>query len=88
MPKSIHQAPYQLLCATLVKERKAIGMSQYQLAERLNKPQSFVAKIERHERRLDVIEFLEIANALQIDPCEIIRLIMATYPYFSETNHS
>jgi transcriptional regulator with XRE-family HTH domain len=62
----------------LVARRKSLGVSQYELAKRLNKPQSFVAKIERYERRIDVIEFLKIAEALEIDPCEVIRSIQAS----------
>ena len=49
------------------------GMSQAALAERLRRPQSFVAKYENGERRLDVIEFLEIARLLEADPHTIIR---------------
>lgn len=78
MPKSIHQQSYRFLCSLLVRQRKSLGLSQYELARRLNKPQSFVAKIERYERRLDVIEFLDISNALEADPCELL-LAVQTY---------
>ena len=40
---------------------------------RLNRPQSFVAKYETGERRIDVVEFLEIAEAVGFDPSELIR---------------
>jgi transcriptional regulator with XRE-family HTH domain len=50
-------------------------MTQANLAELLGKPQSFVAKYESGERRLDVVEFLAIATVLGIDPCEIVREI-------------
>jgi transcriptional regulator with XRE-family HTH domain len=43
-------------------------MTQAALAARLNRPQSFVSKYERGERRLDVVEFGEVARALGIDP--------------------
>ena len=79
MPKSIHKEPYKLLCSLLTSRRKALGISQYGLAQRLNRPQSFVAKVERYERRIDVIEFIDIANALEIDPCEILRAIQTSY---------
>ncbi len=42
------------------------------LAKKLGRPQSFVSKFERGERRLDVIEFLEVAKALGVDPARII----------------
>ena len=56
----------------LVRLRQEKGITQTQLAEKLKRPQSFVSKYESGERRLDLIEFLEIAKALQIDPHSII----------------
>lgn len=79
MPKSIHSPAYRLFCTLIIKRRKEIGLSQYALAERLKRPQSFVAKIEGGERRIDVVEFLDIAHALDIDPCEILRAIEPPY---------
>ncbi|ESZ02376.1 helix-turn-helix domain-containing protein [Mesorhizobium sp. C089B] len=52
--------------------RKTKGLTQKQLADKLGRPQSFVAKYEGAERRLDVIEFLDITAALDADPCEIL----------------
>jgi len=48
----------------LVKARKQAGLTQATVAARLGRPQSFVAKYEVGERRLDVIEFLEVAKAI------------------------
>jgi len=50
-----------------VQARKDAGLTQQELAMRLGRPQSFVSKTERGERRLDVIEFLEVAQALNLD---------------------
>ena len=47
-------------------------MRQIELAQKLNKPQSFVSKFECGERRLDVIEFLTIMDALGADPLAIL----------------
>ena len=47
-------------------------MTQAQLAARLGRPQSFISKVETGERRLDVIEFLQLAKALKIDPVRIV----------------
>ena len=52
--------------------RKAAGLTQAELAQRLNRPQSFVSKYERGERRLDVIEFGEVATALSVDPAKTL----------------
>ena len=51
----------------LVEARHASGISQAQLAILLGRPQSFISKYERGERRLDFVEVLEIATALQVD---------------------
>ena len=42
-------------------------MSQTEIAEKMGKPQSFVSKYERGERRLDFTEFLELAEILSIE---------------------
>lgn len=51
-------------------------MTQVDVAERLKRPQSFVAKYERGERRIDVIEFLEIAGAIGFDPAKAVRQLL------------
>ena len=56
----------------LTDARRKQGKVQEDVANYLGKPQSFVSKYESGERRLDVVEFLEIARALDIDPVEII----------------
>jgi len=56
------------LCAVLVATRREAGLTQAQLADRLGKPASFIAKIEIGERRVDVVEFAAIARALKLDP--------------------
>ena len=47
--------------------REKSGLTQVQIAEKLEKPQSFISKYERGERRLDFSEFIELANVLEID---------------------
>ena len=57
----------------LAQARKDQGKVQEEVANYLGRPQSFVSKYESGERRLDVIEFLEIAHVLGLDPVEIIK---------------
>jgi transcriptional regulator with XRE-family HTH domain len=59
----------------LVAAREESGLTQVQVAERLRKPQSYVSKIERGERRLDIIEFFELAEILKIDPFEFLQTL-------------
>lgn len=56
----------------LVEARKDADLTQAELSLRLNRPQSFVSKYERGERRLDVVEFGEVARALGIDPVNFL----------------
>ncbi|MDA4631926.1 helix-turn-helix transcriptional regulator, partial [Escherichia coli] len=53
MTKSLHSEPYADFLAVLVAARRAKGFTQQAVADRLQKPQSYVAKIEGGERRLD-----------------------------------
>ena len=64
---------YKAVLKMLVDARQAAGLTQQQLAGALRKPQSFVSKYERGERRLDVVEFIWIARALQAEPAKMIR---------------
>ena len=75
MQKSIHTRQYRVFLDWLIRARKDAGLTQQQVADKLGRPQSFVAKYEGGERRLDVVEFVEIANLLEVDPHSIIEVI-------------
>ncbi len=64
---------YALLREALIAARRENGLTQSEVAERLGKAQSFVSKYESGERRLDVIEFIEVCQILSIKPATIIR---------------
>jgi transcriptional regulator with XRE-family HTH domain len=64
---------YELLCRMLVEARTEAGLKQADVAERLGRPQSYISKIERGERGVDVIEFLEIAKAIGFNPTALLR---------------
>ncbi len=67
--------PYEDFQHALVDSRQAQGLTQTEVATRLGKPQSYVSKYESGERRLDVIEFLEVCEALNISPTNILQKI-------------
>ncbi len=75
MQKSTHTRQYRVFLDGLIQARKDAGLTQQQVADKLGRPQSFVAKYEIGERRLDVVEFLEIAKLLDADPHGIIDAI-------------
>lgn len=72
MPKTLRTPRQQRLQVLLARARKAKKLTQADVAERLGRPQSFVAKYEGGERRLDVVEFIEVAEALETDPGQLL----------------
>jgi transcriptional regulator with XRE-family HTH domain len=71
MQKSLKSPEYARLIAMLVAVRKTANIRQQALAKKLGKPQSFVAKYEGGERRIDLIEFITIVRALNGDPLKL-----------------
>jgi transcriptional regulator with XRE-family HTH domain len=73
--RSLHTKPYQAFIAVMVLARKEANITQHELARRIKKPQSFISKYERLERRLDVPEFIFVARALGMDPSKLLRRV-------------
>lgn len=73
MPRSTYSKKAQRLAKLLADARHEADLTQVDLAARLRRPQSYVSKYEIGERRLDVVEFLEVADAIGADPLAIIR---------------
>lgn len=69
----MHSHQYQIFRSLLVAAREECGLTQVEIAEKLCKPQSFVSKYERGERRLDFTEFMELANLLEIDAANFVK---------------
>ena len=72
MAASSFSEKYLRFRCLLIRFRHDKSVTQTQLAESLDRPQSFVSKYESGERRLDLIEFLEIVKVLGIDPHSFI----------------
>src|ERR1700692_2821993 len=75
--KSVHSPDQAAFCELMIGARKAAGLTQHALARRLKTPQSFVAKYEGGERRLDVVEFIAISRALGADPLRLMASFVA-----------
>jgi len=67
---------YHLLRSELVKTRLSCGLKQVDLAKSLDKPQSYISKIESGERSLDVIEFVNYCQALNVNPSKFLALLL------------
>ena len=72
MAKGNRDHRYRRLIAELVDARKRCNLSQEKVAVLLGSHQQFVSRYETGERRLDVVEFCDIARALQLDPGELL----------------
>lgn len=70
--KTIHNTRYQALLTLLLEARVGAGLTQKELATKLGRPQSFVSKTENAERRLDVIEFMDLCRGLDADLHELL----------------
>ena len=68
MSPSTYHDDYQQLLAVLKALRREAGVTQVELGERLGNTQTFVSKFERGERRLDVTEFVDVCEALGVEP--------------------
>lgn len=73
MEKSQHTQSYQKLIAALKKARETAGVTQAQVAERLELYASFVSKVESGERRLDVVELAQLCEAYDTTLLAVLR---------------
>lgn len=71
MAKSIFTREHRCFIEALRDARKSAGLTQIQLSERLGKNQSYISNIERGQRRLDVIEFIRVSEALSQEPSRL-----------------
>ena len=68
MSKTLGTSRHRALIAFLKARRIAAGMSQSELAKALGEYQSFVARMESGQRRVDVIEYENLSRILKFDP--------------------
>lgn len=72
----VQPSEYAALGSCLAEARKQAGVTQDELAARLEKPQSFVSAYERGQRRVDVLELLLILRAIKADPQAVFAKIV------------
>lgn len=83
MPDTLHSEAYRALIERLIKARTSARLSQQAVADKLGKPQSYIAKVEGFERRLDVIELLMLAKAVGLNPMPALK---QTWKHLSEAS--
>ena len=69
---------HRIVGAALALARERAGLTQKQVARKLRKPQSFVSNYERGQRRIDLLELLQIVGALEADPRTMLTAILAS----------
>jgi transcriptional regulator with XRE-family HTH domain len=77
VPKSVFTATYRRFVKMLVEARTSAGLTQIELAEQIGWQQTDVSKVERGERRLDLVEFLQFADVLKIDAPEFVKRLQS-----------
>lgn len=80
MPKSIRSDGLIELGKAIVNIRQSRNMSQRQFAESLGYRQTFISKIELGTRRLDVVEFIVLARAMNADPVKLLKIVEEATP--------
>lgn len=75
MGRTLRSPGHLALMAALKQARLDAGLTQTELADRLKRPQSFVAKYENGERKVEVVEFVQIVKEIGCDGCEIIAAV-------------
>ena len=75
MTKTLHSARHRRLVELLIEQRKAAGLTQANVAKALNRHQPHIANIESGERRVDVVEFLELAQVIGFEPNAILNAV-------------
>ncbi len=72
MPASFRSPRYRRLAELLVQHRLAAGLKQADVAEVLGRHQPLITNMENGQRRIDVVELLELAEIIGFDPHEIL----------------
>jgi len=81
--KTIRSKGQVALCQALVDARIKAGLSQKELAVKLRHHQSFVARVESGERRIDVVELVVLARVIGFEPFEVLAIVEAA----TESDH-
>jgi transcriptional regulator with XRE-family HTH domain len=77
LASSLHDPRYARLIELVVDARKEAGLTQRDVAARLKQPPSYIGKIESLQRRLDLIELIDVLEAVGAKPADFLRRALA-----------
>jgi len=73
LSRTLGSPRHRALVDLIIQERKAADLTQVQVAKKLRRYQSYITLLETGQRRLDVVEFMEIAEAIGFDALGAIK---------------
>lgn len=73
---SIYSAEQVWLRELFILQRNKLGLSQRELAKKMNVVYSLISKIETGDRRLDILEFIQYCQALELDPNNVLQQLI------------
>jgi len=73
--QTIRTTQHRALVRLLIRARRSKGLRQIDLARRLHQQQSWIARIESGQRRIDVVEFIRLARAMDLTPSDLLKKI-------------
>jgi transcriptional regulator with XRE-family HTH domain len=76
MSRTLRSSKHQALRRFVIAKRKAANLRQVDVAKRLGRYQSYITNIETGQRRIDVVELIDLAEAIGFDPREAIKALM------------
>ncbi|MDX0427374.1 helix-turn-helix domain-containing protein [Sinorhizobium medicae] len=77
LQKTLGTKRQESLVVLLKNKRESAGLTQSDVAKKLGEHQSFVARIESGQRRIDVVEYLTIAEAIGFDAAEALNELIS-----------
>ncbi len=80
MAKSIFDGAHLCVVEALINARKRSGLTQAEVAAKIGRDQTVISTIERSQRRIDILEFIALARAMNEDPVALFAEIAAAVP--------
>lgn len=76
MPRTLGDARHKALVDFIIQKRREAGLKQTELAEQMKVYQSLIARLESGQRRIDVVELIQLSEVLGFEPDLAVRELM------------